>query len=147
VRMTCRWKLFALVSLFALATAARAQSARVWSYEELDWKADKTFPSVQSVLLWGDPATGDHAMLRKFPAGFAPPPHRHPATERIVVVSGTITVRYADSKEKRLGPSSYSEIPAGMEHGVKCHDDAPCIFVLASPGAFAIIPSSPGEKK
>jgi quercetin dioxygenase-like cupin family protein len=147
VRMTCRWKLFALVSLFALATAARAQSARVWSYEELDWKADKTFPSVQSVLLLGDPATGDHAMLRKFPAGFAPPPHRHPATERIVVVSGTITVRYADSKEKRLGPSSYSEIPAGMEHGVKCHDDAPCIFVLASPGAFAIIPSSPGEKK
>lgn len=137
----------ALSSLFVLATTARAQSARVWSYEELDWKADKTFPSVQSVLLWGDPATGEHAMLRKFPAGFAPPPHRHPATERIVVVSGTIMVRYADSKEKKLGPGSYSEIPAGVEHAVKCLDDSPCIFVLASPGAFAIIPSSQSEKK
>jgi quercetin dioxygenase-like cupin family protein len=141
------WRLVAFVSFFVLAITARAQSARVWSYEELDWKADKTFTSVQSVLLWGDPATGEHAMLRKFPAGFAPPPHRHPATERIVVVSGTITVRYADSKEKRLGPGSYSEIPAGMEHAVKCHDDAPCVFVLASPGAFAIIPSPASEKK
>ena len=147
MRTTFCWKFFAFVSFLSLATTARAQSARVWSYEELDWKADKTFPSVQSVLLWGDPATGEHAMLRKFPAGFAPPPHRHPATERLVVVSGTITVRYADSKEKRLGPGSYSEIPAGMEHAVKCLDDAACIFVLASPGAFAIIPSSPTKKK
>ena len=141
------WTLASLVSLFALASTAHAQSARVWSYEELDWKADKTFPSVQSVLLWGDPATGEHAMLRKFPAGFAPPPHRHPAAERIVVVSGTIMVRYAASQEKKLGPGSYSEIPANMEHAVKCLDDAACVFVLASPGAFAIIPTSQGEKK
>lgn len=141
------WRLSALASLFALATTAHAQSARVWSYEELDWKADKTFPSVQSVLLWGDPGTGEHAMLRKFPAGFAPPPHRHPATERVVVVSGTLLVRWAGSTEKKLGPGSYSEIPANMEHSVKCLEDAACVFVLASPGAFAIIPSAPVEKR
>ena len=147
MRITLRWILPTLASLFVLAATARAQSARVWSYEELDWKADKTFLSVQSVLLWGDPATGEHAMLRKFPAGFAPPAHRHPATERVVVVSGTIMVRWAGSMEKKLGPGSYSEIPANMEHAVKCLEDAPCVFVLASPGAFAIIPSVPVEKK
>ena len=147
MRTTLCWRLSALISLFALTTTARAQSARVLSYEELDWKADKVLPSVQSVLLWGDPATGEHAMLRKFPAGFAPSPHRHPATERIVVVSGTILVRYAASQEKKLGPGSYSEIPANMEHAVKCLDDAPCVFVLASPGAFAIIPTSQVDKK
>ena len=140
------WKL-TIASLALLATTALAQTARVWSYDELDWKADKTLPSVQSVLLWGDPATGEHAMLRKFPAGFAPPPHRHPATERVVVVSGSIMVRYAGSKEKKLGPGSYSEIPANMEHAVKCLEDAPCVFVLASPGAFAIIPTSQVGKK
>jgi len=147
MRIALRWTLSTLASLCVLASTARAQSARVWSYEELDWKADKTFPSVQSVLLWGDPATGEHAMLRKFPAGFAPPAHRHPATERVVVVSGTIMVRSAGSTEKKLGPGSFSEIPANMEHAVKCLEDAPCVFVLASPGAFAIIPSAPAEKK
>ena len=147
MRSTFCSTLSTLASLFALATTATAQSAKVWSYDELAWKADKTFPSVQSVLLWGDPATGEHAMLRKFPAGFAPPPHRHPATERIVVVSGTIMLRYAASQERKLGPGSYSEIPANMEHAVKCLDDAACVFVLASPGAFAIIPTSQGEKE
>ena len=147
MRVTLRWRLSAFASLFLLAAASGAQSPRVWSYEELDWKADKTFPAVQSVLLWGDPATGEHAMLRKFPAGFAPPAHRHPAAERVVVVSGTIMVRWAGSTEKRLGPGSYSEIPANMEHAVKCLESAPCVFVLASPGAFAIIPSVPAEAK
>jgi quercetin dioxygenase-like cupin family protein len=146
MRASLCWRL-SLASLLALAATVHAQSARVWSYEELAWKADKTLPSVQSVLLWGDPATGEHAMLRKFPAGFAPPPHRHPATERVVVVSGTILVRWAGSTEKKLGPGSFSEIPANMEHAVKCLEDAACLFVLASPGAFVIIPSPPVEKK
>ena len=140
-------RLSTLAALFAIATTATAQSVKVWSYEELAWKADSALPSVQSVLLWGDPSTGEHAMLRKFPAGFAPPPHRHSAAERVVVVSGTLLVRYAGSQEKKLGPGSYSEIPANMVHAVKCLEDAACVFVLASPGAFAIIPASPGDKK
>ena len=145
MRTTFCSRLSVLASLFALAATATAQSAKVWSYDELAWKADSTLPSVQSVLLWGDPRTGEHAMLRKFPAGFAPPPHRHPATERVVVVSGTILVRYAGSQEKKLGPGSYSEIPADMVHAVKCLEGAECVFFLTSPGAFAIIPTSPGE--
>jgi len=52
------WKL-TIASLALLATTALAQTARVWSYDELDWKADKTLPSVQSVLLWGDPANSE----------------------------------------------------------------------------------------
>jgi mannose-6-phosphate isomerase-like protein (cupin superfamily) len=147
MRIIVSSRLSTLASLFALSTAVTAQSAKVWSYDELAWKADSNLPSVQSVLLWGDPATGDHAMLRKFPGGFAPPPHRHPATERVVVVSGTILLRYAGSHEKKLGPGSYSEIPAGMVHAVKCLEGAECVFVLASPGAFAIIPAAQAEKK
>ena len=147
MRTSIRSRLFTLAALFALSATVTAQSAKVWGYDELAWKADSALPSVQSVLLWGDPATGDHAMLRKFPAGFAPPPHRHPATERVVVVSGTILVRYAGSQEKKLGPGSYSEIPAGMVHAVKCLEKAECVFVLASPGAFAIIPASQVQKR
>lgn len=133
-----------LVALSGISSIAAAQEAaptpKVWTAKELKWEHDKTLTSVQSVLLWGDPQKGEHAMLRKFPAGYAPPPHKHPSAERVVVVAGTIVVRYAGSAEKRLGPGSYSEIPANMEHAVKCADEAECVFVLASPGPFAIMP-------
>jgi quercetin dioxygenase-like cupin family protein len=92
-------------------------------------------------LLWGDPTKGEHGMLRKFPAGYAPPKHRHPSVERVVVISGTIIVQYAGDQPKVLGPGSYSEIPANTEHAVQCGKESDCIFLLSSSGPFAIVPS------
>ena len=118
-------------------------TAKVWSYHEMKWQNDKTLPSVQSVPLWGNPARGEHGMLRKFPAGYAPPAHKHPSVERVIVISGTIVVQYAGSGEIALGPGSYSEIPAGTAHAVRCGRESECVFLLASSGPFAIIPTSP----
>jgi quercetin dioxygenase-like cupin family protein len=135
----------ALCCFFIIGAPAQEspRAAKVWSYGEMKWQKDKTLPSVQSVPLWGDPATGEHGMLRKFPAGYAPPPHKHPSVERVVVISGTIIVRYAGSGDKTLGPGSYSEIPPYTTHAVKCGKQSECVFLLASSGPFAIIPSSP----
>ena len=139
--LVARFVVLAVLSGSASVVSAQgAQSPKVWAFEDLKWEHDKTLTAVQSVVLWGDPKTGEHAMLRRFPAGYAPAPHKHPATERVVVVAGTILVRYARSAEKALGPGSYSEIPAGVEHAVKCADGAECIFLLTSPGPFAILP-------
>ena len=55
-----------LALFFALAATAHAQSAKVWSYEELAWKANETSPPYRVCCFRGDPATGEHAMLRKF---------------------------------------------------------------------------------
>ena len=124
-----------------LATGAAEEPARiprVWSADEMKWEDDKRLPGVKSVLLWGDPQTGEHGMLRKFPAGFAPPLHTHPSVERLVILSGTILVSYAGSAEKRLGPGSYSEIPANTEHSAKCAKEAECVFALISSGRFEI---------
>jgi len=118
---------------------------KVWSSAEMQWMKDAVLPSVQGVLLWGDPKTSEHGMLRRFPAGYAPPPHKHPSTERVVVISGTIVVRHSGSSGKSLGPGSYSEIPANMVHAVKCGEQSDCEFVLASPGPFAIIPAAADE--
>jgi len=49
-------------------------------------------------------------------------------------------VRHSGSAEKKLGPGSYSEIPANMEHSVKCGEESECVFALISPGPFAIKP-------
>jgi quercetin dioxygenase-like cupin family protein len=132
----------ALIGVVGIAfTKELLDEPKVGSSAEMRWTKDMVLPSVQGVLLWGDPKTGEHGMLRRFPAGYAPPPHKHPSTERVVVISGTIVVRHSGSSGKSLSPGSYSEIPANMVHAVKCAEQSDCEFVLASPGPFAIIPA------
>jgi quercetin dioxygenase-like cupin family protein len=115
------------------------QSPKLWPAEKMAWVDDLALPGVKSTTLWGDPAAGgEHAMLRVFPAGFAPAPHTHPSTERVIVVSGYLVVEYQGSEPTVLGPGSYSEIPAGMPHAVRCATDQECKFVLSAPGLFSI---------
>jgi quercetin dioxygenase-like cupin family protein len=139
-----------LFSCLVIAIGALAQEpadkAVALPFREMNWQHDKTLPSVQSVPLWGNPASGEHGMLRKFPAGYAPPMHKHPSVERVVVISGTIAVQYGDSKEKLLGPGSYSEVPPNTDHAVKCEPQSECVFLLTSPGPFAIVPSTTHSK-
>ena len=131
------WCAWALAS--AAGTAEESpKTPKRWAADEMRWEKDKGLPGVKSVLLWGDPQTGEHGMLRKFPAGFAPPLHTHPSVERLVVISGTVLVSYAGSTEKKLGPGSYSEIPANTEHSAKCAKEAECVFALISSGRFEI---------
>ena len=132
----CGW---AMTSARA-AAGEPSQTPKLWAADEMKWDEDKRLPGVKSVLLWGDPQTGEHGMLRKFPAGFAPPLHTHPSVERLVVISGTVLVSYAGSTEKRLGPGSYSEIPANTAHSAKCASGAECVFALMSSGRFEIKP-------
>jgi quercetin dioxygenase-like cupin family protein len=131
------WCAWAAVSATSAAEEP-SKAPKLWAADEMKWEEDKRLPGVKSVLLWGDPQTGEHGMLRKFPAGFAPPLHTHPSVERLVVLSGTILVSYAGSTEKRLGPGSYSEIPANTEHSAKCAKEAECVFALISSGRFEI---------
>ena len=137
------WCAWAAVNT-ALSAEEPSKVPKLWRAEEMRWEEDKRLTGVKSVLLWGDPQTGEHGMLRKFPAGFAPPLHTHPSVERLVVISGTVLVSYAGSTEKRLGPGSYSEIPANTAHSAKCASGAECVFALMSSGRFEIKPV-PGD--
>lgn len=118
--------------------AATETKPKVWTFDEMKWTKDKTLTAVETVALWGDSTRGEHGMLRKFPAGYAPPLHRHPSVERVVVISGTMLVQYSGGQTKALGPGSYSEIPAKMDHAVQCGKESDCVFLLSSSGAFAI---------
>ena len=53
---------------------------------------------------------------------------------------GKSMVSYSGSTEKRLGPGSYSEIPANTPHSAKCASGAECVFALMSSGRFEIKP-------
>ena len=137
---------FCLVTVIGTRAQESPDGAKVWSYGEIKWQNDKALPSVQSAPLWGNAASGEHGMLRKFPAGYAPPMHKHPSVERVVVISGTIVVEYGGSNAKTLGPGSYSEIPPNTDHAVQCGKQSECVFLLTSSGPFKIIPSTRAQK-
>jgi quercetin dioxygenase-like cupin family protein len=127
----------------ASATAAAeepSKSPKVWAADEMRWEEDKRLPGVKSVLLWGDPQTGEHGILFIFHAAAATEIYTHPSVERLVVISGTVLVSYEGSTEKSLGPGSYSEIPANTSHSAKCASEAECVFALMSSGRFEIKP-------
>jgi quercetin dioxygenase-like cupin family protein len=72
-------------------------------------------------LLEGDPTKeGEFVMRAKLPDGYRVPPHTHPKTERVTVISGEFCIGMGekfDEKAAKLMPAgSYGHWPAGMKH-------------------------------
>lgn len=118
-------KMFVCLILACLATSASAQGIRhtaVIAPEALKWEANPAFPEgVLVATLVGDPAArGDTVVLRiKFPPHFTMPPHTHPYSEVVTVVSGHIGTNGGTTVEKAGGllpPGSMWVYPAQHPH-------------------------------
>jgi hypothetical protein len=96
-----------LASLSVLAGPVAAQDGRHTSVvmpQALVWKNDRAFPrGVQIAPLIGDPTkAGDTVVLRiKFPSNFMMPPHTHPYSEVVTVVSGRTGTNSGDKPERK----------------------------------------------
>ena len=64
------------------------------------------------VVLWGDPKSGEYAVLLKLPPGFTPGPHSHTGAYHGVNLQGTWTHIFGDDDVRSLPPSSYVMQPA-----------------------------------
>jgi len=74
-------------------------------------------------VLEGDPAKEGPFVFRvKVPDGYRVPPHTHPKTERVTVISGTFNIgtgdKFDESATKPMTAGSYGHWPAGMKHFV-----------------------------
>jgi len=74
-------------------------------------------------VLEGDPTKEGPFVFRvKIPDGYRVPPHTHPKTERVTVLSGTFNIGMGDKfDEKATKPmlaGTYGYWPAGMKHFV-----------------------------
>ena len=93
------------------------------SPDDIQWKTGPaSLPSgAKMAVLEGDPAKeGPFVMRLQTPADYHIPPHTHPKTERVTVVSGTMFLAMGDKLErsaaKTLPAGTYSFWPAGMKH-------------------------------
>lgn len=74
-------------------------------------------------ILEGDPAKEGPFVFRvKLPDGYRIPPHTHPKTERITVLSGKFHIGMGDKFDEKTGNTmtvgTYGYWPAGMSHFV-----------------------------
>jgi quercetin dioxygenase-like cupin family protein len=63
------------------------------------------------------------------PAGTVLPLHIHTNSNRVVSISGVITLTFEGMPGKDLGPGSYAPIPGGMKHSAMCKPEAECKYL------------------
>ena len=89
----------------------------------IEWKvAPPSLPGgAKMAVLEGDPTKdGPFVMRLRAPDGYHIPPHTHPKTERVTVISGTMFLAMGEnlgrSAAKTLSAGTYGFWPAGMKH-------------------------------
>lgn len=92
---------------------------------QLKWQAGPaSLPRrARIAVLEGDPAKeGPFVFRLKLPDGYRVPPHTHPKTERITVISGTLNIgmgdKFNEKATKTMAAGAYGYWPAGMKHFV-----------------------------
>jgi quercetin dioxygenase-like cupin family protein len=121
----------ALVMLLALGFSLTCSSAeetqsvdmRLYPPTTIEWKAGPAaLPTgARMAVLEGDPTKEGPFVVRfQFPKGYHVPPHTHPKTERVTVISGVLYLATGEaldrSSAKKLPAGSFGYWPAGMKH-------------------------------
>ncbi len=93
--------------------------------DKIEWKEGPLSlpPGAKMAVLEGDPnKEGPFVFRVKAPNGYRIPPHTHPKTERITVISGTFNIgmgtEFDAEKAKPMPAGTYGYWGAGMKHFV-----------------------------
>jgi quercetin dioxygenase-like cupin family protein len=129
---------------FGQAAPAAADAMRAVPASSVAW-AEAAIPGfapgMKLAVIDGDPnGTGPYTVRLSFPDGYRFPPHFHPGTENVTVLSGTLRLGMGeatdDAKLKSYGPGDFLSIPSPMPHfgGAKGYT----VVQLHGQGPFAI---------
>ena len=139
------------VLLVAACAAARAQSpatepalSRTVQDTVLQWGPCPPFmPTGCGIaVLHGDPAKSNADVFFRVPGGAAIPAHWHTSAERMVLVSGEMTVAYAGQKPTTLRPGTYAYGPPKATHDATCTSAAACVLFIAFEGPVDAHPAA-----
>lgn len=137
------------LSLLLLAAApavgaAEPALARAWDDPKLQWGPCPDFlpKGCGIAVLHGDPAKPNVDVFFKVPAGSTIAEHTHTSAERMVLVSGTLEVRYAGQPATTLKTGMYAYGPAGVPHSATCAKGAPCVLFIAFESPLDAVPAA-----
>lgn len=114
-----------LTLLLGQPAAEHAKSSHQGLYPpaEIQWKSGPASlpPGAKMAVLEGDPSKeGLFVMRIRVPDGYHIPPHTHPKTERVTVLSGTFKIAMGENLDRSaaqtLPAGAFGFWPAGMKH-------------------------------
>lgn len=127
--------LLALVLVSTVSVLQADERALVVKHDDktLKWGACPAFigEGCQIAVLHGDPAKNNLDILFKVPSDFAIPHHWHTSAERMVLVSGNMTVTYDNQKKERIETGMYAYGPSKRPHTAYCEKGKECILFIA----------------
>lgn len=137
--IAARFAAIALVSACASSnaqTAREAPVARTPQDAALQWGAcPPIFPAgCQISVLHGDPAKPNADVFLRVLGGQKLPPHWHTSAERMILVTGRLTVQYQGSPATALSTGQYAYGPAKLPHWAVCESAEPCTLFIAFEG-------------
>jgi quercetin dioxygenase-like cupin family protein len=136
--------LFITVAALIAASPSQAKSLK-W----IDASGAGLPKGAQMAVLSGDPGkAGEFKVQIKMPAGYAVPPHHHPADEVVRVRSGTLNYGMGDKVDKSNAgtlsdPKTHVTMQAGMNHWVFTTDAA--LVEVTGTGPFQIVYADPKD--
>lgn len=128
-------KVLAFAAVFAVAAVGLASSSIAMPNPmapiivqpgAVSWQPLKGMTGVSYAVLFGDPkkSGGQYAARYKCEDGFKFPPHSHPQSEQVTVLSGTFMAGIGDkmdpAKMVTLPAGAFVELPAGLHHYAMC---------------------------
>lgn len=132
-----------MLGLAAAAFAGSAASAQVMP-GDLKWgPGPPGLPAgAQVAVLSGDPGQEGMFTIRlRMPAGYAVPPHQHPAPELVTVMEGQLSVGMGETADRakaaNLGVGGYIALAPNMNH--YAFTDSGATIQITSHGPFQII--------
>jgi ketosteroid isomerase-like protein len=105
-------------------------------------------PGARAAIVSGDPSQAQAYVIRaQLPANYRIPPHWHPTTENITVLSGTVAIGMGDtfdeSKMESVAAGGFTNAPANMHHFFMAK--TPATIQVHGTGPFAITYVNPAD--
>jgi quercetin dioxygenase-like cupin family protein len=134
-----------LIASLAAAETPVAEPALAFTLKDpsLKWSPCPPFipKGCEIAVLHGDPAKDNVDVFFRVPADFTIPSHWHTSPERMVLVSGKLTVTYEGQEPAVLKVGTYAYGPAKKPHKAVCAKGPPCVLFIAFEGPLDAMPT------
>lgn len=139
-----------LASPLALADKVAGEPALAYTFKDpsLKWGPCPPFipKGCEIAVVHGDPAKPNVDVFFKVPGGSTIPEHWHTSAERMVLVSGELTVTYQGQAATTLKKGMYAYGPAKLPHKATCAKGDPCVLFIAFESPLDAVPTDVAGK-
>lgn len=124
---------FLIIPLAALAQQGNQSFIKNANGENLEWVNCPEFmpESCRIAVLQGNPAEPGADVFFKLQGNTSVLNHWHHSAERMVLVSGEMTVNYEGQQPAVIKKGEYAYGPPELPHTASCESDEPCVLFIA----------------